>query len=330
MDVKLPRLRPKIAVVIPAYKSSGQIVSVVETVPQIVSEIFVIDDACPDGTGQKVAENVQDKRVQIHRNEANLGVGGATKIGIDLALRAGADIIVKLDSDGQMNPMDIPKLVDPLVNGEADYAKGNRFYSLDHIQEMPKIRILGNAALSLFSKFSSGYWSITDPTNGFLALTANTAKNIDLRKVKNRWFFESDLLFRLYIIRAVVIDVPIKARYGNEKSNLSVWRVLPEFFWRHNVNLWKRLLYVYFLREWGPISILGPAGLVLVFAGAIFGVSFLVDSTTSGSPATAGQVMISVLPIILGSQLLLTALTSDIANEPNRVLYGYRERPKTA
>ena len=328
MEEKSGDEQPKIAVVMPAYKSSAQIVEVIRSVPRIVSDIFVIDDCCPERTGQKVAEEIIDDRVQVHRSDVNLGVGGATKIGINLALKSGAEIIVKIDSDGQMNPNEIPKLVKPLLNREADYAKGNRFYSLDSIQEMPKVRILGNAVLSLFSKISSGYWTITDPTNGFLAITSGAAKNIDLKKVRNRWFFESDMLFRLYIIRAVVVDVPMNARYGDERSNLKVWKVLPEFLWRHNINLLKRILYSYYVREWGPTSILGPSGFLLLIAGGILGLAFLGESSSTGVPATAGQVMISVLPIILGFQLLLTALSSDITNEPKTVLYGYEGKSR--
>ena len=315
-------LEASVAVVVPAYRSSKQILSVLGKIPDFVSNVFVVDDCCPDGTGQVVTKGVSDSRVQVTRNQENLGVGGATKVGFALALDHGADIIVKLDSDGQVDPSRILELITPILNGSADYTKGNRFFSLDHIQEMPRVRIVGNAILSLFSKISSGYWSVNDPTNGFVAVTSGALRNIDLQKVRNRWFFESDLLFRLYLIRAVVIDVPLRATYGDERSNLKVRKVIGEFLLRHNVNLLKRILYIYYLREWTASSILGPTGLVMLISGAFLGLSFLSESAARGVETTAGQVMISVLPLILGFQLLLTVLTSDIANEPSKPSYG--------
>lgn len=315
-------LEASVAVVVPAYRSSKQILSVLGKIPDFVSNVFVVDDCCPDGTGQVVTKGVSDSRVQVTRNQENLGVGGATKVGFALALDHGADIIVKLDSDGQVDPSRILELITPILNGSADYTKGNRFFSLDHIQEMPRVRIVGNAILSLFSKISSGYWSVNDPTNGFVAVTSGALRNIDLQKVRNRWFFESDLLFRLYLIRAVVIDVPLRATYGDERSNLKVRKVIGEFLLRHNVNLLKRILYIYYLREWTASSILGPTGLILLISGAFLGLSFLSESAARGVETTAGQVMMSVLPLILGFQLLLTVLTSDIANEPSKPSYG--------
>lgn len=319
----------KIVVVLPAYKSNDAIVGVLERMPAYVEKIIVVDDGCPNKTGELVRENVSDVRLTVMFNEVNLGVGGATIVGFQEALRSAADIVVKLDSDGQMNPEDIERLIEPLVQGKADYAKGNRFNSLDDLQAMPKNRILGNAALSIMSKLSTGYWSITDPTNGFLAITREALERIELAKLKTRWFFESDMLFRLSLIRAVVADVPLKAIYAGEKSNLKVRKVVFEFLHRHNVNFLKRILYLYYLREWSVASFELPASLILLVGGSSLGLTFWHQSSQLGQAATAGQVMLSVLPLILGVQLILSVLSFDVSNEPSRALYPVRRHFKS-
>ena len=315
-----------VVVVMPAFKSKAQILEVLSRMPDIVSKVFVVDDACPNQTGKFVQAMVKDKRVEVVFNEKNLGVGGAVIIGLRKALETDAEIIIKIDSDGQMNPEDVPKLIHPIINLEADYAKGNRFNSLDDLQEMPKSRVLGNAVLSLMSKLSTGYWSVTDPTNGFFAISRGALEQIHLGKLRQRWFFESDILFRLSIIRAVVADIPIRAKYADEKSNLKIRNVIFEFINRHIINFLKRIFYVYYLREWSVASFELPAGLLLTLGGVIAGVNFWTQSSALGQAATVGQVMLAVLPIILGFQLLLSVLSLDVANEPKRPLYVQKSK----
>ena len=305
----------------PAFKSNDHVLGVLSRIPEIVEKIIVVDDNCPNSTGELVQRESKDSRVEVLFNDQNLGVGGASIVGFKAALKTEPDIVVKIDSDGQMDPEDIPRLVAPIVEGKADYAKGNRFNSLDDLQEMPRSRILGNAILSLMSKFSTGYWSITDPTNGFVAISSCALRKLRLEKIRRRWFFESDLLFRLSIIRAVVADVPIRAKYANERSNLKIRKVIFEFVHRHNVNFLKRIFYVYYLREWSVVSFELPAGIVSFFGGIAIGINYWIASS-SGQAATVGQVMLSVLPIILGFQLLLSVLSLDVANEPRTVIYS--------
>lgn len=300
--------------------------SVLARMPEIVSKIIVVDDACPNGSGGLVQTKVGDKRVEVVFSKKNLGVGGAAIVGFQKALETEAEIIVKIDSDGQMNPEDISRLIQPIIDSDADYSKGNRFNSLDDLQEMPKSRIFGNAILSLMSKVSTGYWSITDPTNGFFAISRGALEQLHLGKLRQRWFFESDILFRLSIIRAVIADVPIKARYANEKSNLKIYKVIFEFIHRHNLNFLKRIFYVYYLREWSVVSFELPAGLILTLGGAITGLNLWNQSLTTDQAATVGQVMLAALPIILGFQLLLSVLSLDVANEPKRALYVQKVR----
>ena len=305
----------KVAVVMPAYKVQNEILDVIRAVPKEVSKIFVIDDACPNNSG-KVASESKDKRVEVIRNQSNLGVGGAMIVGYQRALKEDFDIIVKVDGDGQMDPVRIPKLIAPIIRGEADYTKGNRFDSLEDLEQMPKIRIFGNAVLSLMSKISSGYWNITDPTNGFTAIHKSVLERIHLGKLRKGWFFESDMLFRLSIIKAVIRDVPMPAKYGSEKSNLNIRKVIFEFPYRHAVNHLKRIFYSYYLREWSVASIELPLGLLLSIGGLVAGINFWIQSAATGVAATVGQVMLSAVPLILGFQLILAFLSYDVSTEP--------------
>jgi glycosyltransferase involved in cell wall biosynthesis len=308
-----------VAVVIPCYRVSESILDVIELIPAFVRHIIVVDDACPEGSGELVRNRVSDPRVIVVSHSTNQGVGGAMITGYRAALeQTDAQVVVKLDGDGQMDPRRIPQLLGPILSKEADYTKGNRFDSLEDLEQMPKIRIFGNAVLSIFAKFSSGYWNITDPTNGFTAIHTSVLERIKLEKLRRGFFFESDMLFRLAIIRAVVIDVPMSAQYGNEKSNLNIAKVIKEFPHRHLVNLLKRTFYNYYLREWNIASFELPLGLGLFFFGLGFGITSWISASSQGVPATTGQVMLSAVPVILGFQLMLAFLNYDVSAVPRR------------
>ena len=315
----------KIHVVIPSYKVERHILDVLPRIGKEVERIWVIDDCCPNGSGKLVASKVKDKRVSVIYNEVNLGVGGATVAGYSAALAAGADVIVKIDGDGQMYPEDIGTLVKPIVKGAADYAKGNRFDSVNDLRKMPKIRLLGNAALSLMSKASSGYWGVNDPTNGFTAIHRAPLNRIDLEKLSKRFFFESDLLFRLNLAGAVIQDVSIPARYGDEKSNLKIGRAIVEFAFRHLKNYLKRVSYRYFLREWSLGTINLIAGVFLTTLGVSFGVASFMAASAQNQTTTAGQVTFASLAIILGFQLVLSFVSYDIQSEPRNPLQAIFE-----
>jgi glycosyltransferase involved in cell wall biosynthesis len=304
------------AVVIPSYRVKDHILEVLAGIGPEVEKIYVIDDACPEGSGEFVLEHNKDNRVQVIRHELNLGVGGAVVTGYKAALQDQMDVVVKVDGDGQMNPALISTIARPVLEGNADYAKGNRFDSLENLFTMPKIRILGNAVLSLWSKLSSGYWSVTDPTNGYTAIHRKALEAISLDKLRKSYFFESDLLFRLSIVNAVVMDVPMVSVYGEEKSHLRIRKVLFEFPWRHTVNLHKRVLYKYYLRGWSIASFELPLGLALTIFGAWFGLARFAEASDAGRATTAGQVTLSAVALILGVQLLLSFLSYDVQSEP--------------
>ena len=312
---------PTVAVVIPCYRETAHVMAVIDGIGESVRHILIIDDACPDGTGALVRDRCTDKRVEVITHERNTGVGGATMSGYRRALDMGADIIVKVDGDGQMDPALIPALVTPIAEGRADYAKGNRFHQLDGLGRMPLIRIAGNLGLSFATKLSSGYWNIFDATNGFTAIHAKVARLLPFAKLSNSYFFESDLLFRLNLLRAVVVDVPMRAKYEDERSALRIHRVIFEFTLRHCVNAAKRVLYSYFAHDFNIASIELVLGTLLFLFGVVFGAVEWHESVTTGIPATAGTVILAALPIILGSQMLLAFLNYDTRNLPSSPLH---------
>jgi glycosyltransferase involved in cell wall biosynthesis len=312
---------PKVAVVIPSYKVSRHIIGVVDGIGPECHAIYVIDDGCPEKSGKLIAENINSDRVTVLYNETNQGVGGAVMTGYRQAMADGADIIVKVDGDGQMNPALINKLIGPIISGVADYCKGNRFYNPSDLREMPKIRLVGNALLSFMTKVSSGYWNSFDPTNGFTAIHAKVAEQLPMEKIAKRYFFESDMLFHLNVMRAVVSDFPMSAKYGDEVSNLKIMNVIGEFLCRNISNTFKRIIYSYFLRNFSVASIEVVLGPLLILFGAVFGGYQWWLSSSTGVTATTGSVMIAALPIIVGMQLFLSFLNFDILNEPREPLH---------
>jgi glycosyltransferase involved in cell wall biosynthesis len=309
-------MTPRIAVVIPCYRVHEKVLGVLAGIGPDVSHIYVVDDACPQHTGDLVECEVRDARVQVIRRQHNGGVGAATMTGMEAAVQHGADVIVKLDGDGQMDPALIPNLVRPILLGKADYVKGNRFFSPELVQGMPSIRLLGNGALSLLCKLSSGYWSIFDPTNGFVAIQAAVFSLLPRQKIANDFFFESDMLFRLNLLRARVVDMPMRAAYADEKSNLRIKAVIGPFLWKHMRNLAKRLVYSYFVRDFSVGSLYLAFGIPLVLFSLAFGGYQWLYHARLQIEASAGTVMLAALPFIIGFQLLLSFLALDIANVP--------------
>lgn len=310
-----------IAVVIPCYRVRDRILDVLSGIGPECHAVFVVDDACPEGSGDHVEAECRDPRVRVLRHDRNRGVGAATLTGWTAALESGAAVIVKLDGDGQMDPAWIPRLVRPIQDGEADYVKGNRFFELDGLDAMPRIRLLGNSLLSFASKLSTGYWNVFDPTNGFTAIHAAVARRLPFDKISQGWFFESDVLFRLGILRAVVCEIPMPAVYAGESSNLVVRRVIGEFGRKHLANTAKRIFYSYYLRSFNIASIEIVVGLLFLVFGVWFGASQWIAGIRMNVPATSGTVMVAALPVIVGVQLILAFLSYDLQNVPREILH---------
>jgi dolichol-phosphate mannosyltransferase len=307
---------PCIAVIIPCYRVAGQVLDVIKRIGPEVGWIIAVDDACPQKSGDVIEQHCDDPRVKVLRHEKNLGVGGAMMTGYRASLAFPVGAIVKLDGDGQMDPALIATLAEPVLLGRADYAKGNRFYRLSGVSGMPAVRLLGNAALSFLTKLSSGYWQLFDPTNGFTAIHPLLLPEIDFERVSRRYFFESDLLHHLNQLRAVVVEMPMRSSYEGQPSSLRPMKMIGPFLRGNLRNSLRRLLYSYFLRGFSAASLELLLGVPLFVFGLVFGVWRWVASVTDGVPSTAGTVMLAALPLILGTQLMLSWLNFDVAAEP--------------
>jgi dolichol-phosphate mannosyltransferase len=312
-----------IAVVIPCYRVRDHVLDVIARIGPEVRHVYVVDDACPDRTGDHVQAHCRDPRVVVVRREANGGVGAAVMTGYRRAIDDGAEILVKLDGDGQMDPGLIPRFTGPVESGLADYTKGNRFYDLTHLRRMPAIRLAGNAVLSFLAKFSTGYWNLFDITNGYTALHARVARHLPFEKISERYFFETDMLFRLNTIRAVVMDIPMDALYADEKSNLRIRRILGEFMVKHLRNFGKRIFYNYFLRDMTAASLELLIGACMLGFGLVFGSLHWLESLQRGTASPPGTVMLAALPILLGIQLLLAFVNFDVANVPRQPIHRH-------
>lgn len=312
----------KIAAVIPCYRVSKHIIDVVERTLPVVDMIYVVDDQCPDASGALVEQRFSSPKVRLIQHQVNQGVGGAVISGYRAALADDIDIVVKVDGDGQMDPLQIASLIAPIIARRADYTKGNRFFNIEDLRQMPFIRVLGNSVLSFVNKISTGYWNIMDPTNGFTAIHKSTLKLLDLDKLSARYFFESDMLFRLSIVRATVRDVSMSAFYGDEESNLKIRKVLFDFPGKYLLNFFKRFFYNYILRDVNIGTIETLVGFLLVFFGVTWGLFNWIINGMNGIETPAGTVMLASLPIIMGSQLLLAAVAYDIYNVPSETVQG--------
>lgn len=313
---------PRTAVVIPCYRVIRHVGDVIDGIGPEVERIYCVDDACPEGSGDWIEHNVKDQRVIVLRNDLNEGVGGAVVHGYRRAITEGFDIVVKVDGDGQMDPSLIPLFIAPIVRGEADYTKGNRFWDLAELKQMPLMRRIGNLGLSFMAKASSGYWDIFDPTNGYTAIHCAVADRLSLGSLSKRYFFETDLLYRLNTIRAVVRDVPMDAKYGDEISNLKITKVLFEFLIKHVRNTCARTGYNYFLRDFTAASLQLLFGMALLVFGLAFGALNWWQYANANLATPLGTVMIATISIVSGLQFFLAFASYDIANVPRVPLHS--------
>lgn len=310
-----------ITVVVPAYRTEQDIEAVIKGIPDYVKHIIVVEDASPDATAELVsAFSKRDTRVNLIRHSKNQGVGGAMISGFHKALDLGAQIIVKLDSDGQMDPAYIPALITPLIQGKTDYSKGNRFRDFSSLHKMPYIRRIGNLGLSFLTKAATGYWTIFDPTNGFFAIRAEVLAMLPFEQIDKRYFFETSMLAQLYLLNAFVLDVPIPARYGNEISNLSVRKALIEFPIKLFSTFLRRITLRYYIYDFSILSLYIVTGLPLLLFGLIFGSVKWIEYASQNIPAPTGTVMLPTLCVILGIQIILSAIEIDMNSTPKQPL----------
>lgn len=304
--------------IIPSFRAASTIVEVVRQALLYADRVIVVDDECPEHSGSVVAETFAGiPEVQVFHRERNGGVGAAMKSGIEIALREGADIIVKIDADGQMDPAFIPQIRDLFwENPSVALVKGNRFFDADVIRSMPKARLLGNAALSLFIKSASGYWNTIDPTNGYLAFNAPVLDAMHWREFGDTYFFEMSVLCACGLKKLPIIELEMPTVYNDARSSLSPIRVALEFPPKLMAAALRRVLIQYFVLDINLGTLYCVLGLLLAVIGSSFGAYEWWLTLTTHVARTTGTVMLAVLPVLMGFQLLLNALMYDVQFSP--------------
>lgn len=304
-----------VAAVVPAYKEEAHIATVITTMPDYVDRIVVVDDCSPDSTSEKAAATA-DPRLALVRHEVNKGVGGAILTGHRTAMSLGADVCVVMAGDAQMDPEYLPNLLDAVTDGGYGFAKANRFFRVGSYAGMPRYRVVGNVLLSFITKFASGYWHLFDPQNGYTAVRTSVLQELPLDQIANRYSFENDLLIHLNIRQVSAVDVPIPAVYGSEVSSIRLSRVVPELLALLFKGFWRRVWYRYVLWSFSPVALLLFLGILFTFVGAVAGLWIFFMARGIDAP-TAGTVLLSVTPLVLGTQMLVAALQLDIQESPD-------------
>jgi glycosyltransferase involved in cell wall biosynthesis len=307
----------KIAVVIPCYNEEKLISKTVKDLPAIVDYVIAVNDASSDdtiGVLKKLAKT--NKKLRIVDLKQNQGVGGALISGYQEALKAtDAEAIGIVAGDAQFDTSYLQPMLDDFIDHSADYVKASRFFHREAFQAMPKYRQFGNILISLLTKFSTGYYSITDITNGCGFLRRSILEKVDFSIVKRRYDYETTMLTALSIVNAKVMDHAVPAIYGDETSTIKLVPTALRNLRAVWTGFWRRIFYKYILFGFHPIALFLFGGVFLLLLGVIAGIVILIDRIVSGATPTTGSVMLSVLPIILGFQLILTALSMDVSNE---------------
>ena len=304
-----------IAVAIPCYKVAQHLQKVVAGIPDFVDHILLVDDHSPDSTPTLVDTLAgSHSRITPLHHDKNRGVGGAMKTAFRKAMEMGVDVVVKLDGDGQMDPTYIAPLVEALA--DADFVKGNRLFDRQMLQRMPAARRMGNMGIGFMVKAASGYWTISDPVNGFLAIRTSTLRQMDFARIADRFFFESSMLIEMHYTGARIHEVSMPAIYAGEKSNLSIGKTLFSFPPKLIVAWLRRLHLSYFVIDFNICSLYLLVGLPSFLFGLIFGICQWIHYASLNLPAPTGTIMVAVLPFILGFQMLLAAAQYDITS-PN-------------
>ena len=314
--VALPR--PRIAVVIPCFRVKDKIAGVVASLVGQVDYIFAVDDKCPENSGEWLRSQCSHPSLCVLFHDVNQGVGGAMITGYQAALETDAEVIVKMDGDGQMDARFLPRLIAPLITGKADFSKGNRFFDLRALRAMPFARRIGNFGLTLLTKAASGFWHVSDPTNGYFALRRGALGLVNFHLLDPRYFFEISLLVQLNVVRAVAVDVPIPAIYGDENSSLSPMRALLSFPAKLLGGFIHRIWWRYFIYDINIVSLFLVAGLALFAGGAGFGAWRWSANVEEGVNQSAGTVALAMLPMLLGFQMLLQAMMLDVMDKPSQ------------
>jgi glycosyltransferase involved in cell wall biosynthesis len=279
----------RIAVVVPAYNEETQIGKVIETMPDYVDRIIVVDDCSKDKTADVVREHAEKAPEKVHLviHEKNKGVGAAISTGYKEAVDEGADVVAVMAGDGQMLPDELQNIIEPVVEGKADYAKANRLFTGEAWHKIPKVRYMGNAVLSLMTKVASGYWQIADTQSGYTAITAEAIKRIRVKTLYPSYGYPNDLLVRLNGFGFKAVDVPSEPVYGvGEQSKMRLWKVIPRMTWLLTKCFFWRMKEKYMIRDFHPLVLFYLASMTLAALGGVLSVRLVwkaVDSAIQGT-----------------------------------------------
>jgi glycosyltransferase involved in cell wall biosynthesis len=305
-----------VAAILPCYNEEKLIAKTVNTLPDFVDFIIAVDDQSKDDTWKIIKDLAKkNKRVVPLQLEHNQGIGGAYINGFNLALEKNADLIFTMAGDAQCNQEYMPNMADTLLDEKLDYVKANRFVHLEELKQMPTFRRVGNTVITILTKFSSGYYSIFDSQNGYGVFKRKTLEKLPFAHIGRRYDYENTLLIALAIMGAKIKDEPVPAIYGDEESTIPVFKTTMRALnvvWK---GFWKRIYNKYVLINFHPIALFIFGGLLLSSVGFLFGIYMLLVKLIADITPSSGTVMLAVLPIILGFQLLLTAVTMDMNNE---------------
>lgn len=307
------------AVVIPCYNEEKMITQTIKKIPEYIDHIIAVNDASTDNTiGVLKKLKKQYSKLIIVDNKVNQGVGGALIAGYDYAIKnTKATAIGIVAGDDQFDSSYLKAMLDDFIDQSADYVKASRFFHREAFKTMPKYRQFGNIFISLLTKFSTGYYSITDITNGCGWLRREIIEKVDFSIVEKRYDYETSMLTALSIANAKVIDHAVPAHYGDEKSTIKLiptaWRNLKAV-WK---GFWRRIYYKYVLYGFHPVALFLFTGMFFLIISLLLAIFLLYVKLFAHQSPTAGSVMLAVLPFILGIQLTLTALIIDVSNENN-------------
>ena len=308
----------KTVAIVPCYQSSKVAPQLIANLINYVDFVICVDDCCPESTGIKIQKKIKSNKLKIIFHKRNQGVGGATKTGIKIAEKIGAEIIIKIDSDGQMDPRYIPSLIEPIINRTSDFTKGNRFRNIDVLTKMPKIRLFGNIILSFITKLSTGYWELFDPTNGFIAINTNILRRIQYEKTDNRYFFETDLLFRSGLYDVLISEIEMPTIYKNEKSGLNPMIESIRYLISHIIIFMKRIIYQYFLIDFNPGSLSFIFGCITGLYTLSAGLRSIFYYKTLNVESPIGIKILFLTTAIITVQLIISFMYYDATQRPLR------------
>ena len=307
-----------IAVVVPAYNEETLIEQTLISIPDFVDKVIVVNDAGNDHTGQVVKKIAQkDTRIILIQHEVNQGVGGAIVTGYKKAVELEIDVTAVMAGDGQMDPNDLTNILDPVVNGDADYTKGNRLFQGDAWNMIPHYRYFGNSFLSLLTKIASGYWHIADSQTGYTAVSLKVLKKLHLDTIYKRYGMPNDMLIKLNQYDFRVRDIHVRPVYNiGEKSEIKLFKVIPKISWLLIKGFWKRLFFKYVIKDFHPLIFFYILSFLLLFSSIPLTIRLFYIWAAKGDIPDINA-MALVFTVISGLQTLFFGMWFDMEYNKN-------------